>query len=618
MKVKVNEMEVFWLLKSFNINTGTHANNMLQTELGADLAVCFVAMQLGHHSYIWELPGDSWLKRSEAPLHEVELVNTAYRNLQTAVRRKLTNERMANNLLSVPNDDFIYYQIEPSGNVRIMLTGWGFKNFQGAQGGPIKKEWSEPETKQVVRIALMIAGKPVPRREFYCQFLHQKKPNLFVTFDDGYYPFEQPLSVGAAIQITDKMTNQQFDLVVIEGQRDYEYDVTQCCTTTVTVLQDGLPKENEPVVIGYNGEERQLQTDALGCASISLPYIYNNDIEVEIRNSKQQQTVELAGNCFDFAFVTPPEPFTPPESPVPSAEEVEITICVMQDGLPKPGESVSVGYNGMHCTLQTDISGRAVTALPYLTGQIVVVNVRDLVQQKNILLGENNFMFTFVTELPPSSSHVENVKITVRVVQDGEPKSGEPVTIGYNDRDCMLQTNTSGLATTVLPYMAGGEVVVNVRDLMQRKTIAFDGNDFVFTFTTSSSSSSSPVVNEIELRVEEVEGQPLSNQEIILKQNEKQFSCKLDNNGCCHFEEDCFETGKEILVTFSDTTGKLIHVAFSIEEDEYQYLVVEQTKKQSPWIIALEIFLLVMSVVVLWSLYPYFVEWAEKLARGLG
>lgn len=614
MKVKVNEKEVSWLLKSFNINTGSQANDMLQTQLGADLAVCFAVMQLGYHFYTWELPGDGWLKRSEVLPNEVELVNAAYQELQTAVRKKVVNAMMANTLLTVPNDDFVYYQIESSGKVRIMLTGWGFRNYQGPQSGAIKRKLSQPEAKQTIRIAWTVAGKPVSQREFYCQFLYQKKPNLLATPDDGYYLFEQPQAIGTTIQIVDKVTSQKFDLIVTEGQRDYEYDVTQYCTTTVTIQQDGMPKVNEQVIVQYNEKEIQLQTDALGCTSISLPYIVNSEVEVWVGDSKKQQIVELNGNHFEFVFTTPP----PSPSPV---KDAKISVCVVEDGEPKSGESVTISYSGKSCTLQTDNSGRVVTALPYIESCEVVAKVRDLMQQKIIGVDDNDFMFSFTTQLPPPppSPSREDAQIIIRVMQDGKPKSSEPVTVGYRGKNSMLQTDNSGQATIVLPYLEECEVIVNVRDLMQQKTIVSGDNDFMFTFTTQASSSeqSSPVMAEIELCIEEIEGRPLANQEITLKQGDRQYTYELDNNGCCCFGRECFVAGKEVVVILPDNTGKQIQVPLIIEEDEYKYLVVGQIKKTSPWMIVLEAALLVTTAAILSCLAPYFVGWAQEVAHSL-
>ena len=121
MKVIVNKNEVFWVFGS-KINPGPQAISAVRMYLGA-YAENFLPMSIGMGMFTWELPDDGWERMSQIRAGEVGVVKKGYSkfcsDVMNAAKLKAGNNAMyfVNNLLTVPNDDYIFYKIEPDGNV---------------------------------------------------------------------------------------------------------------------------------------------------------------------------------------------------------------------------------------------------------------------------------------------------------------------------------------------------------------------------------------------------------------------------------------------------------------------------------------------------------------------
>lgn len=121
----------------------------------------------GHEYLQWELPGDDWRSLAGSdPLMEQEVRAELKRRCQEVSERFAGNQEMAQRVLSVPDDSFVYYRPNASGELEIRLTAWGYRYPERIQGAEVigvnkPRGMSEPVVVKVVCNDAPVAGQAV-------------------------------------------------------------------------------------------------------------------------------------------------------------------------------------------------------------------------------------------------------------------------------------------------------------------------------------------------------------------------------------------------------------------------------------------------------------------------
>lgn len=299
-KIKeVSNNEIHWLLKDWNVKS--QANMRIKQLLQSDSAY-FAQVNVAGPYYTWNASDTEWLLLSSAIPLEGNVVREELKRLRKRVRTTLSGRPdIAEKILTVPNDDYVLYRIEEGGNVSLLLTGWGFRNFNKPSGGPIKIDPLSDKA-HPVRISFIIDGQCVPNREFAVITSQKNVPH--VTDDNGQFSFGEKVNPGKGIDIMDIPTKKIFHLVVDETRQEYDFDVTESVKINVRVEENGKPTINEEIRIAYAGFN-YLLTSVNGKASKAVPFYMSEACVVKVREEEKSAFLNIDGyNEFFFEFTS--------------------------------------------------------------------------------------------------------------------------------------------------------------------------------------------------------------------------------------------------------------------------------------------------------------------------
>lgn len=364
MSFKVNEVsqkEIYWLLSGCNV--GSQANVVMSRITGPDSSY-FAKVNVGGRDFVWEAPDEGWISRSAASAEVGQIIEQQWQDLCARISKSANNPKIVEQLLTLPNSDYIFFKQDPQGDVSILVTGWGFKNFKPSSQNPI----SEPihmDSKHSARIGFTQDGVLIPHRAF-----HIKAPQLLVpqkTGPDGYFLLGEHLEVGRIFEISDDVSGKSFQVQVVDNKEYYDLDVTEFTTIEVYVTQDGAPVKGKMCRIQYRGNEYYAETDNYGCAPKEVVLERDASCEVSVEGQYQRQTIVPEGCKFCFDLVTPkqePIPESPQEKPAPEEPIVHtydkspISITLLDaEGKPQIGYQIELEQGSRQLSLILDESG---------------------------------------------------------------------------------------------------------------------------------------------------------------------------------------------------------------------------------------------------------------------
>ena len=270
----------------------------------------------GHEYLQWELPGDGWVSLSEGdPLMAQEVRQELQKRKMLISKRFGNNQDMAQRILSVPDDGYVYYKAGTDGQLQIRLTAWGYRYPERVSGGNAIGIHAPNGKTEHVCIHLMYDNKPVPNEVLYLNGFRRSTDSSGV-YDIGDLPIGYQFDV--------KVGNQQQKVVVQAGQGDIRLDVTIHTIVEVNATLDGQPYVGAIVSLSYMGREMQLTTGENGKATAQVPLDPNNGVcSVSLGNDFQQQSLQQPITVFSFNIESPKEEVVeePKEEVVEEPEE---------------------------------------------------------------------------------------------------------------------------------------------------------------------------------------------------------------------------------------------------------------------------------------------------------
>lgn len=319
MKIKeATNREVHWQFPKLNI--GDQANDRVLGRLGDELRACFAPVYAGNSgSFQWHSPDAGWNSLPAAAADVQEQVRAEWVNVQNGVREKFSAEPdIAERLLTIPNEEYIFYKTSSDGTLKLLVTGWGFQNFRRPDIVAPKPEPIDRIT-QSVCIHVTRDGEPVGNTEVVIPT--KNGLNALYTGEDGVLRMPTNLSVGQRFTLQHPDSGAEKQFVVVKGQTEYEWDVTQTTQISVRATLDDKPLADTSVVVTYHGRDYKLVLDDGGTACIDAMAYHPGDVCQVVLGGDQSQERELevnANNIFDFDVKSPVP--TPP--PAPDSESV--------------------------------------------------------------------------------------------------------------------------------------------------------------------------------------------------------------------------------------------------------------------------------------------------------
>ncbi|MBQ8656975.1 MAG: hypothetical protein IJ527_08005 [Prevotella sp.] len=299
----------------------------------------FAEIQIGSGYYVWSDARCEWHQMIAASSIKQDFVKEAMAHTREEVCRVLGNET-TERLFTYPDESYIYYN-DDEGQVRILLTGWGFKKPVFGHGTADKSDVNL-RSGNAVNVSFSFDGERLPNYDFGLRLAHQVK--RFSTDDLGVHHFDD-LKAGEHFTLVDLNSNREFPLDIVAGQHDYDFDVTTYAPVTFSATCDGQPVAGEPIDVNYGGKQYKAITDAAGNASMQLPLRQGEQVNAAMRDQQADAMIELQGTHIDFAFQSP----APPEIPVVTPPEIpEVVPPEIPKEEPKEEPKIKVMVRTMH------------------------------------------------------------------------------------------------------------------------------------------------------------------------------------------------------------------------------------------------------------------------------
>ena len=387
MKIKeVATNEIHWLLPW---NRNTQANDRLRQKLGNNLCSYFARCSVGADSYVWSVDiNGKWQPLTDAQPTEKMLIDKRWDEVKQEVRTHLSSDiELAEKILTIPNDEYIYYQIDTAGQVKVLITGWGFNNFKGpviGRGG-VKLEDKDSHP---VSVSFTIDNEKVPNREFFIVTPQKNVPHT--TDAEGNYSMGN-IKVGTIFEVIDGPTGRKFSIQADHTMTEYTFDVTEYVKVSVKASHDEQPINDETATLEYHGRTCDLPLID-GYATTTLVFHPDEVCIARFRDEKQQQTIGQTGHTFCFDFMSLRDGGDEEEGEGEGEEEEgegevvepeeprDISIQVIDSNM-KPMAGCSVTFKQGEKELIQKLDGRGTTYLSkedFATGQPLTAQVSVL------------------------------------------------------------------------------------------------------------------------------------------------------------------------------------------------------------------------------------------------
>ena len=272
----------------------------LRNQLTDDDGQIFSERIPGHEYLQWELPGDGWVPLSKGdPLMAQEVRQELHRRKQTISQKFGNNQEMAQKILSVPDDNYVYYKADTNGHLLIRLTAWGYRYPERVGGGGSTGVYTPKEKTVLVSIHVLYDNKPLTNKELFLNGFKR------ITDTSGiYHVGELPVGYKFEIKVDDKL--QVVEVQV--GQGDILIDATVFASVEIRATLDGHPYEGAAATLSYWGHEFKLTTDISGKAIAKVPKDPDNGMcTISIGNEHQQSALVQPITVFTFNINSPKE-----------------------------------------------------------------------------------------------------------------------------------------------------------------------------------------------------------------------------------------------------------------------------------------------------------------------
>lgn len=249
---------------------------------------------------------------------------------------------MAQRVLSVPDESYVYYKIDDTGNLQVRLTAWGYRYPERVQGGVIIGRPKPKEQKEHVAIQLLYDGKPIPDKTLRLNGLFQWKTDQNGMFEVGNLPLNYEFDVDV-----DEVHHR---VKVMPGQGKIELDITIFTEVKVVATLDDLPYKGAAVSLTYGERQMKLMTDEQGKVVVSLPLDLQNGLcTVTLDGEIQQMPLTEEGRIFTFRLKTPEKEILPEKD---SERYGDVEVNATRNGQPYQFASVLLEYAGNRKSLR--------------------------------------------------------------------------------------------------------------------------------------------------------------------------------------------------------------------------------------------------------------------------
>jgi len=551
----------------------------------------FAKIDNGVEFYVWSDYRCDWHRMIDASEWKQEMVKKELYHTQEKLVDKI-GTKTAQVLFSYPDDSYIYYN-EDGGDLKVLITGWGFTK---PARSVMKPEVDPVSINSKVGISFSHNGEKLLNYEFGLRLQRQIK--RLNTMSEGI--LWEKLNPNETYTLIDFNTQQEFQLKVVEGQSLYNYDVTKYVPLTITANDDNMPLANEKVEVKYHDKVYDVTTDENGCASLQIPFYEGENVHASMRDQVKDTDVIEQGAHIEFDFRT-----------MPDKAWLNVQVSVLERGKPVPNKSVTMKYHGETFDGITDANGNLLFSVEEKTNEVCNVSVSGYDSQEKQLVSGTNNHFVFDRELPPTPPTFLSPQILVKR-KCGEILPGYPISVEYDGRTTHHVTNSTGMVE--LSDIKEGILmtVLDDNDWNNKADYTISSEQNVYEFIVPNKM--------IKVMFRDIEGAPIVCENVKFIQTDRtDQNVRLDQNGDTYFDQGVFQYDVPIETRINGwkDKGSYSPIIFTMDKDEDEYLLQEEEPKSNSkwWKILLEILSVLLTGTGLWFLWPLFEDFCWNMFR---
>jgi len=543
----------------------------------------FAKISIGNGYYLWSDNRCQWNQMISASDFEQSIIQDALLKTKNDIALLIGNTN-TDLLFTTPDDSYIYYN-DDEGEVKILVTGWGFRKPVRVIGSP---DDGELRKNTPVTLSFSYDGEKQPMYEFGIQIPTQIKK--FKTDKSGNYHFSNLTQ--KELLLKDFVTGKDFHLLVEEGRTEYDFDITVYTKLLIKATLDNNPIVGEQIYIQYYGKEYDVSTDAYGSATVQLPLHDNQQAIANLRDQSQTANILPGVNSLEFAFETPiEEVFT------------DIETSVMEDSKPAIGKAVTISYAGKQYNGITNEQGLFRQQVKVVAAESCSVSVLDYETQSKVLQEISTNVFRFEKTTTPAKA----IKFAPRILIEGDNGfigNKYPILVEYNGETKNYISDDNGIVQ--LQEVEIGQAIkvtdgLNPTNISEYELKA-EQLEYVFYVPYKKTEGGT----NIKVMLRDAEGKPIKCDRIrFVQENTNDILATLDNNGDTYLGIDTFKMDNPISVSIQGGTKSYDSFTFSLEKNENEYLL--QEKNTTSWLnLLLQILLVLASIVALDMIWPVF------------
>jgi len=565
----------------------------------------FAKFNIGAGNYVWSDNRCQWSRMIDASELKQSIIIDSLNQTKADVAA-IIGSKTAEALFTTPDNSYIYYN-DNNGEVKILVTGWGFKKPVRVVVGP---ETTTTSHKNPISISFSYDGDRLKNYEFGLRLAKQVK--RLSTDSSGLYVFDN-LKVGENYVVTDINSSKDFQLNITEGQSLYDFDVTKYSALNISAISDDQPINGERVEILYHGRRYDTTTDGNGHATIQLPLYEGESVTASMRDKNESTRISESGGNIEFVFKT--------EKPVePDKKFVNIQVSVMKDSEMLPSQPVTIGYGGVTFEGITDSNGTFSKQLEEIPNEVCTVNTPGFESQSKLLNCNelNKFVFEKTTAKTPSKD-VFNPFILVKR-ENGDVVDNYPIAVEYDENITDFFSNAEGIVA-LSDFEDGKTMKVidkNNLDNVADYTLDKEQKEYVFIIPEEEKEET----KDIKVMFRDLKGNPVVCSNVIFRQEGKpELKTQLNADGDTFFKEGIFDVNSPMTVHIIGWSNSEQYppIPFTLEEDEYEYLLQEKESetKSTWWKILLEILACLIAIASLWLLWPFFEGFCQGMFESI-
>lgn len=272
-----------------------------------NIGLIFGEPSAGAGQLLWTLDGEGWISFKDLDDEKKPLASLIFKEKQEKLKTSLGNSKLSDTILILPEDKYLFFRNMDS-EPEVGLTCWGYC-YPHFKGGMELETWVKRIKVQEVAISFSWDGNLLKDYPFkFNKYTRQTATN-------GRFLVDQPLPVGSSYSVS-TLKGETFTLLVVEGQKDYNFDLTEYFSVDITVKKDGKALAESEIELNFNGVNQHLKTDSSGCVSLRLPFVGAKDgtvrepqtecvVTCEGETESQTPSVEKHQLHYLFQLMTP-------------------------------------------------------------------------------------------------------------------------------------------------------------------------------------------------------------------------------------------------------------------------------------------------------------------------